>query len=364
MGTLQFIGLAAVTFLSVVCMLIVLHELGHYLVARAFGLKPKSFSVGFGPEIVGTTDRNGTRWKLSSVPLGGYVKFHGEMHPGTGEAADGDHPESFAKLARWKRALVIFAGPFTNLVICAAIFTGLFTYYGQPVASSVINRIAPGSVAAQVGIVPGDRLISYNGIRYDGGQDFFRFAKMSPGKPVSMVLDRGGRVMRKDVIIKPIEMQDRFGNRATVGQVGVAFDQAMKPVSGPVAAAGTAIRETGTLFVLQGKTIWQMIKGERSVSEIAGPVRLAKFSGEAYLDGWVRLIYFAAILSCAVAFTNLLPIPGLDGGYLAMYSIETAMRRNLSRKAFGRAAMVGIGCVIALTLFGLTNDFRVLLLKG
>ena len=336
------------------------HELGHYLTARAFGLKAKAFSVGLGPEIAGYTDGNGTRWKIAPIPLGGYVKFHGEMHPGTGDADEAGHAQSFARLARWKRAVVIFAGPFVNIVICAVIMGSLFAAYGQPRVSDVIEMVTPDSVAARAGIAPGDRLVTWNGNPADGSQSFVRHVKVNPGRTVDLKLARDGAEVDKTMTIARVEMEDRFGNKADVGRIGVLFGQKMVEVSGPVNLVVASTRETWGLLTLQVGTIWQMITGERSLNEISGPVRLAKFSGEQFIVGWLAITYFTAILSVAIAFMNLLPIPGLDGGYLALYGVEGVLGRDLSRKAFSNSVKVGYVCIGVLMVFGLSNDLRML----
>lgn len=357
----NFVLLAIVCFICITSFLIVFHELGHYLTARMFGLKPKAFSVGMGPEIAGFTDRHGTRWKIAPIPLGGYVKFHGEMHPGVGTDEESEHPESFAKLARWKRAVVIFAGPAVNIAITAIILGCLFTTYGVPHVSNVVQRVSPGSVAEQAGIVAGDKVLTWNGNVPDGSPNFVRYVKINPGAQVDLRIDRKGEGLEKKMTIARVPMEDRFGNRAEIGRIGVLFGQEMKKIHDPVELVGEAVTETRDLFTVQISTIWQMVKGERSLNEISGPVRLAKFSGEQFLIGWVAVIYFTAILSIAIAFMNLLPIPGLDGGYLALYGVETVIQRDLSRRSFSNAVKVGYGIVAILTVFGLTNDLRVLM---
>lgn len=357
----HFIITAAACFLGVSTILITLHEFGHYLTARAFGLKAKAFSLGFGPELAGFTDSNGTRWKICPIPLGGYCSFHGEMHPGAGKGDDGDHPQSFAKLARWKRACVIFAGPLVNAIICGVVLGGLFMVYGEPRVSNVIEGVMPGTPAAVSGIQPGDRLMSWNGIVPDGDQSLIRHIKLHPGAPLDLVIDHNGTREDKKVVIKPREMVDRWGNHAQVGLLGVEFGTMMRPTHNPFMAVGAAVRETFAMFEIQIETMGQLVRGERSLDEVSGPIRLAKFAGEQYLSGWTALIYFAGILSMAIAFTNLLPIPGLDGGYLTLYAVETAIRRDLPKKVFMGAIKVGYACILVLMTFAFSNDFRVLL---
>ena len=357
----SFIPLAIACFVAIVSFLIVFHELGHYLAARMFGLKAKAFCVGLGPEIAGFTDSNGTRWKIAPIPLGGYVKFHGEMHPGTGTEEEAGHVQSFARLARWKRAVVIFAGPFVNMVITAAILGSLFTAYGVPHVSDRIEQVSPGSPAEQAGLRRGDRIVAWNGRQSDGSQSLIRYIKIHPGHQVDLSVANAKGTTDRKVDIQPTSMEDRFGNRAKIGRIGVLFDQEMIHVHNPAELATKATGETASMLSLQASTIWQMVRGERSLDEISGPVRLAKFSGEQFLIGWIAVIYFTAMLSIAIAFMNLLPVPGLDGGYLALYGLEAVMRRDLSRRTFSNAVKVGYGVVAVLTVFGLTNDLRMLM---
>ena len=360
MTMIPFPILAALSFIAVVLVLIVLHELGHYLAARAFGVKPQAFAVGMGPELVGFTDKNGTRWKICPFPLGGYVKFHGEMHPGTGTEAEARHPDSFAKIARWKRAVIIFAGPFTNLLICGAIFYGIFATTGYPIMSNRIESVVPTSPAAAAGLQSGDRLVSYNGIKYEGRQDFFRYIKIHPNGEINLTVDRQGQAINSTVPIAPVTVSDRFGNKATIGRIGVNFDKEIVKERDPFKIVALAARETKDMFQVQITTLGQMVRGERSLDEISGPLRLARMSGKQATNGLVPLLVFSAILSCALAFMNLLPIPGLDGGYLTLYAIETAIRRNLSKAAFTRAVKAGIACVAVMSVFALSNDVRMI----
>lgn len=360
MTMIPFPLLAAISFISVVLVLIVLHELGHYLAARAFGLKPQAFSVGMGPELAGFTDRNGTRWKICPFPLGGYVKFHGEMHPGTGTNAEAKHPDSFARLARWKRAVIIFAGPFTNLVICGAIFYGIFATTGYPIMSNRFERVLAGSPAEAAGLQSGDRLLAYNGEKYDGRQDFFRYIKVHPNGKIDVTIDRNGQKFDRTLPIAPVEMSDRFGNKATIGRVGIDFDKDMVRERDPIRIISLAARETRDMFQVQFTTLSQMVRGERSVNEISGPLRLARMSGQQATNGVVSLLVFSAILSCALAFMNLLPIPGLDGGYLTLYAVETVIRRDLSKATFTWAVKIGIACVAVMSVFAMSNDIRMI----
>lgn len=360
MDLATFLLIATGTFVIIMGGLIVLHELGHYLTARAFGLKPQCFSIGFGPELAGFTDRHGTRWKIAPILFGGYVKFHGEMHPGVGSKEDQEHPESFAKLPRWQRSAIIAAGPLANLLISAVIFLSLFAFYGVPTVSSDIQQIAPGSAAQKAGLQPGDQILSFNGQAHDGDQDLIRFIRLHPGEPLLLSVSREGNILEKRLDIQRVEMVDRFGNEASIGQLGVVFGREFRKPDGVLDLIASTSKETASMVEIQFVTLSQMVRGVRPLHEVSGPVRLAKFSGEQFLMGWTALINFTAIISCCLAFMNLLPIPGLDGGYLLLYGIEAVKRKTLSKESFGRSIMVGYVMVGFLTVFGFANDLRVL----
>lgn len=356
MDTIEFIALAIGSFTITVFSLILLHELGHYLTARAFGVKPKAFSIGLGPEVLGYTNANGTRLKIAAIPLGGYVSFHGEMHPGAGNLADVDHPESFARLARSKRALIIAAGPLSNVAVCFVLLGIMIALNGAQVVGADIEAVAPGGPAAAAGLRPGDRILSYDDRRYAEGLAFADYVKLRPGDRIGIVAERGGETLSRELGIETALFTDRFGNRSVIGRVGMSFRSELVTDLPASDIAWKAMQGTWRFTEMQAVGIWQMIIGKRSVTEVAGPIRLAKFTAEQVLTSWVSVVFLAALLSSALAFTNLLPVPGLDGGFLAMYAIETIRGRDLSRKTFSRAAMGGFACIAAFTLLGLAND--------
>lgn len=359
---LPFVIQAALAFLAVVFTLIILHEFGHYLTARAFGLKPQAFSLGMGPEICGFNDRHGTRWKFSLFPLGGYVKFHGEMHPGT-SLEDADHPESFAKLARWKRALIIAAGPATNILITIVIFIAVSGMVGRNEVGSKIIKVIEQGAAQKAGIKVGDEVVKWNGQAPDGSQSLIRYVRIHPGKVVNLEISRNGQTLPVPVKIAQTSFTDRFGETISMGAIGVEFDRSVVTSDNIFQNIGHSTVEAVNLFKMQTVAISQIFTGERSTKEISGPIRMAKMSGEQASLGWLPFFYFAAMVSIAIAFMNLLPIPGLDGGFLMIYAIEGIAGTDLSQKAMiavTRGGYVAIGCLM---IFAFSNDIRMLVLN-
>ena len=343
--------------------LVTLHELGHYLVGRWFGVKAEAFSVGFGKELVGWTDRRGTRWKLSALPLGGYVQFKGDMDPASipdKEAIASASPEerdgSFHHASLWKRALIVFAGPAANILITLAIFASFFALYGRPVAAdpaetNVVQNFAEESVARDAGIEVGDRIVAIDGEGVAEFQDIQERVIMYPGKTVDIEVEREGRILTLPVTIGDSTETDRFGNESRVGRLGVYSTGMEFAEVGIGESLSLAVVQTGKLVDMMVTGIKQIVVGDRSVKELGGPVTIGKFAGEQLSMGPLSFINFAALISLNLAFINLLPIPALDGGHLAFYAAEAIRRKPLGPKSTEVAYRAGVALVLALMIF-------------
>ena len=359
-----------VGFLLVLGPLITIHEFGHYLVGRLFGVQAEAFSVGFGKELAGFTDRRGTRWKLSALPLGGYVQFKGDMNPASipDEEALAAIPEheragSFHFKPLWQRALIVFAGPATNVIVALAIFAAFFMIVGKPVAVDsdrqlTVGEVAEGSAAAAAGIVPGDRIVAIDGKPMTDFRDIQDAVMLYPGRTFSLALDRGGRDLTIPVTARSEIVEDGFGNESKIGRIGIApaavefdFDR-----QGPIAATGLAVGHSLDIVRMMVTGIGQIVSGERSVRELGGPIKIAKYSGEQFSLGPLAFINFIALISLNLAFINLLPIPALDGGHLAFYAAEAVRRKPVGPRGQELAFRAGIGLVLALMVFVTVND--------
>ena len=343
--------------------LVTLHELGHYLVGRLFGVKAEAFSVGFGKELWGWTDKRGTRWKLSALPLGGYVQFKGDMdpasipHPDEIENASAEERDgSFHHASLWKRALIVFAGPAANILITLAIFASFFALYGKPVAAdpaetNVVQRFAEESAARDAGVEEGDRIIAIDGERVVVFQDIQDRVLMYPGKTVQIDVERDGDTLSLPVTIADVTESDRHGNEQRIGRLGFySGDMTFQPV-GIAESVGLAVTQTGKLVDMMVTGIKQIVVGDRSVKELGGPVTIGKFAGEQLSAGPLAFINFAALISLNLAFINLLPIPALDGGHLAFYAAEAVRRKPLGPKSTEVAYRAGVALVLALMVF-------------
>lgn len=356
--------------------LVTLHELGHYLVGRWFGVHAEAFSVGFGKELAGFTDRRGTRWKLSALPLGGYVQFKGDMNPASipDRAAIAQTPPeerrgNFHHASLWKRALIVFAGPATNILLTVGIFAAFFMAYGapgvaDPAQSNVVSAFAEGSVAEAAGLRKGDRITAIDGEATPHFQDIQDRVLMYPDRRITLSVERGGERLRIPLTIGSSIESDRFGNSSRVGRLGVMSSQmAFTPV-GPIEAVGLAVDQSVALVRMMVTGIGQLFTGERSVQELGGPIKIAKFSGEQLSMGPLAFINFAALISLNLAFINLLPIPALDGGHLAFYAAEAVRRKPLNARSTEIAYRAGVALVLALMIFVTVNDLVTLPVFG
>ncbi|WP_239805555.1 RIP metalloprotease RseP [Croceicoccus hydrothermalis] len=345
---------AILGFVLVLGPLVVLHELGHYLVGRWFGVKAEAFSVGFGKELAGFTDSRGTRWKLSALPLGGYVQFAGDMNPASQPGQEWldlppqERERTFQARTLGQRAWIVAAGPLTNLLIAILILGGFSLAYGKMVAEPVVGGFVEGSPAAAAGLELGDRIVAIEGRRIDGFEEVRDSVLPYPGEDITLTVERDGREFTTDMTIGLHVEEDRFGNTFRMGQIGVFSDTGELRDVGPAEAVGIGITETGKLLKLSVVGIWQIISGRRPIEELGGPIKIAKFSGEQLVSGWQSFVYFIAMISINLAFINLLPIPVLDGGHLAFYAAEAVRRRPVSQATQELAFRTGLAFVLAL----------------
>jgi regulator of sigma E protease len=359
-----------VGFLLMLGPLVTVHELGHYLVGRWFGVKANVFSIGFGNEIAGFTDRRGTRWKLSALPLGGYVQFAGDMNPASVPderwmaLPEHERQMTFQAKPLWQRALIVAAGPVTNFLLAIAILSSLFYAYGKPDIPPVIAVVVESGGAAQAGVQPGDRILTVNGSSIASFDELGSRIAPYPGERLVLEVEREGSPLTFDFIIPTVVERDRFGNSYKIGQIGIGSGPGRFLPVGPVEALELGVRDTGDKVKLMVAGIWQIITGRRSVTELGGPVKMAKFSGEQLSLGWLQFISFVALVSINLGFINLLPIPALDGGHLAFYAAEAVRRKPAGPRSQEWAFRTGMAFVLALMLFVTINDVASLSLFG
>ena len=356
-----------IPFLAVLTVIVFVHEMGHYLVARWNGVAIQTFSVGFGRELFGWNDKHGTRWRISAVPLGGYVRFVGDMNAAStpdDEAIANASPELaprlFANKNVWQRIAVVAAGPIANVILTFLILYALLLGYGRYTIPPVVGAVVAGSVAEAAGIEAGDVIVSVDGYAVRGFEDFQRLVATSPERPVSVLLERDGGT--ETIVLTPeaTEVQDRFGNNQRIGRIGVSRDVAETDVTlyrpGPVEAVGMTFEEIRFIIQRTAAFLGDFFVGRGDIEQLGGPVKVAKVSGEVATLGIIALINLTALLSLNIGIFNLLPVPMLDGGHLMYYLVEAVRGRPLSMKVQEIGFRFGFALVLALMVFTLFND--------
>ena len=358
-------------FLLVLTIVVFFHELGHYLVGRWCGIHADVFSVGFGPELIGRNDKHGTRWKLSLIPLGGYVKFRGDenatsLPSGAGsELNEAEREGSFPGAALWRRAATVAAGPVANFILAIAIFAVMFGMNGRVIADPVVAQVQPASAAEAAGILPGDRFVAIDGVEVEIFDDVQRYVSVRPEVPITVTLERSGEMV--DVTLTPerTEISDPFGNKMEVGRIGVVTNNDSGNFRvreyGPIEAVGEGVAQSWYIVARTVDYIGNIITGREKADQLGGPIRVAKYSKDMSTLGIGALIQLAAVLSVSIGLLNLMPIPMLDGGHLVFYAIEAIRGRPPGEVAQEWAYRVGMSLVLALMLFATWNDVSMLI---
>ena len=348
-----------VPFLFTLTIIVFFHELGHFLVARLCGIRVLVFSIGFGPELVGFYDRRGTRWKISAIPLGGYVKFFGDENEASVPDAstlaamtEEERKQSFPGQPVGARAAVVAAGPITNFILAIVLFAGVFMSYGKTTAIPRIAAVEPNSPAAAAGFKVGDLIVSIDGSKIDNFSDVQRIVNFSPGLTLTIVVDRGGALFTLKAI--PAERDKR-------GMLGITrsnepSDVRTDPV-GPLEAVWLGADKTWFVVATTMTYLRDVVVGRQSADQIGGPIGIARISGQvASVGGLPGLIQLAAILSISIGLLNLFPVPLLDGGHLLFYAVEAVRGRPLSERAQEMGFRIGLGLVLMLMVFATYND--------
>jgi regulator of sigma E protease len=371
MGSLSALGGGligyVVPFLFVLTVVVFFHELGHFLMARLCGIKVLVFSIGFGPEIAGFNDRYGTRWKISAVPLGGYVKFFGDDNaasvPDQAAAASmssADRKDSFMFQPVPSRAAVVAAGPIANFVLAIAIFAAIFMTVGKQTTSARVDTVQPASAAEAAGFKPGDLVTAINGEKIESFSDMQRIVSISANETLSIDVDRGGAPVTLKAIPQLKELKDNFGNVHRLGVLGISRSMSPGDIktekAGPLRAIVMGAQETWFVVDRTLAYIGGVFVGREAADQLGGPIRIAQVSGQVATAGFTALIHLTAVLSVSIGLLNLFPIPLLDGGHLLFYAIETIRGRPLSERAQEVGFRIGLAVVVMLMIFATFND--------
>jgi len=358
LSTLQYV----VPFLIVLTVLVFVHEMGHFLVARRNGVRVEVFSIGFGPELFGWTDRQKTRWKVSALPFGGYVRMFGDANAmgSPDDALQTMTPEerqvSFHHKRVGQRAAVVVAGPIANFLLAIVVFAGLFTFVGQPFTSPVVGEVDPWSAAARAGFMAGDRILSINGSSIERFQQVVQIVELGLGEPLTVEVAREGKTVVLHAVPAVIERHDNFGHNYRIGRLGLRAKGVEYVRHGPLSSLWLATEQTGSLTFATLKAIGQMIEGTRSTDELQGPIGIGKMAGDMAEGGVVPVIWFLAVLSLNLGLINILPIPMLDGGHLLFYGLEAVRRQPLAPRVQDYGFRIGLTLVFLLMVFATWND--------
>jgi regulator of sigma E protease len=353
-------------FLVLLTVLVFVHEMGHYLVARYCGVRVEVFSIGFGPEIYGWNGRDGTRWRFSLIPIGGYVKMFGEQSGGPGQEGEqeemsaADRAQSFAAKTLGQRSAIVFAGPFANFLFAVVALAIMFMAIGQPFTPADISAVEPNSAAERAGMQPGDVIAEINGTRIERFEQVVSIVRLAPGEPLDIKVLRDGREVELHATAGIHEQKDRFGNSQPIGRLGVRRGGGDRKLirHDPATAVWRASVET---MVLSGQIldfVWQMITGSRDTKELGGPIRIAQISSDMWQLGFVSMVMFAVALSINLGLLNLFPVPMLDGGHLMFYLFEAIRGKPLGERAQEYGFRIGIVMVLGLMVFATWNDLE------
>jgi len=355
-----------IPFLFVLSIVIFFHELGHFIVGRLCGVRIDVFSLGFGPEVAAFVDGKGTRWRLGLLPLGGYVKFHGDANGASmGDAAAvstmpaAEKATTFFAQKVWKRSAIVAAGPIANFILAIVIFTGIFFVHGRGILIPEIDKVMPGSAAEAAGFLSGDIVVSIDGTKIESFEDMQRIVQTSSDTPLSFIVDRHGKLMTLGPTPQRRDVASSVGT-SRVGVLGVEANatEANWHVQryGLVDSAKLATAQTWFIIEQTGTYCGRMITGRESTDQLSGPIRIAEVSGEMAKIGFAALLNLAAVLSISIGILNLLPIPLLDGGHLFYYAIEAIRGKALDDRIQQVGFKIGLTFVVGLMILATYND--------
>ena len=356
-----------VPFLFGLSVVVFFHELGHFLVARYCGVRVLVFSVGFGPELVGLTDRYGTRWKIAAIPLGGYVKFFGDDNAASvpnAAAVAGMSPNerrsSFFHQTVGRRAAVVAAGPVANFILAIVIFGAIFAVYGKQTSTARVDAVLPDSPAAAAGIRPGDIVLAIDGRAIESFSDMQRIVSANAGRTLEFRVDRGGAPTTIMATPALKQSKDGFGNNLCHAVLGVSRSMSPADVKtetvDPLTAVWYGAKETWFIIDRTFSFIGGLFTGRECADQLSGPIRIAQISGQVATLGFLPVLHLAAMLSVSIGMLNLFPIPLLDGGHLLFYGIEALRGRPLSARAQEIGFRIGFAMVAMLMIFTVFND--------
>lgn len=368
METLSFLLIVVVSFLFVLTVVVFVHEMGHFLVARWCGVAVKTFSIGFGREIFGFFDRHGTRWRVAWIPLGGYVKFIDDENAASAgqkapdQLSEEERQRSFQGKSLGQRAAIVAAGPIANFLLAILIFTMIFSVFGERITAAKVDEVTPGSAAERAGFLPGDVIVEIDGSQIDDFSDMQRIVSASADQALLFTVRRDGSLVELTATPERKEIDDQFGNKIRLGQLGIkrsatADDWSLERHD-PATAFVKAVEECVFVVTRTFGYLGEVIAGRESADQLGGPIRIAELSGQVAQLGILPLLSILAYVSISIGLINLFPIPILDGGHLLFYAIEAVRGKPLSESAQEIGFRIGLAFILMLMIFVTWNDLN------
>ena len=357
-------------FIALIVVVVFIHEYGHYYFAKRFGVGVTDFSIGFGKEMFGWNDKSGTRWKICAIPLGGYVKFFGDRNVYSQadnekiikEYSQEDQDKLFVLKPLYQRALIVFGGPLANFLLAILIFFSVYTFAGKDFTPAVINEVQKDSPAMVAGLKDNDIVVSIDGNKVKSIMEVSKFIMMSTDEFINFTVNRYDQDLTFKVKPNIVEGEDNLGNKISKRMVGIklgAYNNEVNHVKlGPAKALFYAVNEVYYVSVSSLKYIGSMITGSGDSSQLGGPIRIAKISGQVAEFGILPFISLMAYISISLGLINLFPIPMLDGGHLMFYGIEKLLGRPLSQKTQEGFFRIGLFLLLSLMFFTTFNDLK------
>ncbi|MDF3047497.1 MAG: Zinc metalloprotease [Candidatus Midichloriaceae bacterium] len=350
-------------FLVILSIVVFIHEFGHYLFARLNGVRVEVFSIGFGKELLGINDSHGTRWKLSIIPFGGYVKMFGDSDVASSSAdlkidqmSFKDKLVSFHHKELWRKAVIVFAGPAFNYISAILIIVGMLFWYGKPATDPVVSQVAKGSPAAIAGIKPGDKILAIDEAQVITFEELRQSIALNTGTQVSLLVERGKKQINLKATPKLEKVKDAYGNEIQMPILGISATGGKLVKLSFIESVQQGIHETFAISTGMIKGLWQIITGSRSTKELGGPIKIAQYSGQSAQHGFVSILWFIALISINLGLVNLLPLPVLDGGHLAFYAVEAITGKPASEKFKLAVTKISFALLISLMLYVTFND--------
>ncbi len=356
-----------IAFLLVLTLVVFIHELGHFLVARWCGVAVKAFSIGFGPEIYGFNDKHGTRWRFAWIPLGGYVKFIDDENAASqpppssrGRTSKAAADGSFHAKPLWQRTAVVAAGPIANFLLAIALYAFLNAAYGVRIMPAFVDKVVAGSPAERAGFLPGDQIVQINGEEIERFEDLQRIVGSSAGRELTFVVDRAGQKMTLSATPNVDEQRDALGRTFRRGLIGIQRSVAQDKIQtlhvGPLDAIWRGVNETWSNITQTVSGLGDIITRRQSVEQMGGPIMMAEVTAKVAELGIEPMLRWIAFISANIGFLNLLPIPVLDGGHLLFYAFEAVRRKPLSERFQQMGFQVGLALLMMLMVFVNFND--------